>query len=274
LINKRYEELQFIDDFMFCKILTTRPDLCKALLELVLDIKIREIHFPEPQKDINITYDAHGIRLDVYVDDNKGTIYDMEMQTTISLELPKRMRYYQGMIDLSLISRGESYSSLKKSYIIFFCTADPFGYRLPIYRFKTICDQLDDDGQFIELKDDTHKVVINPDCEREGLSTELNELLDLLQGKSVQSGLAFNIQTAVETAVAHDEWRLEYMTLHMKIMEERMEAKAEGKAEGLAEGLRISVSRMLASGMTSEQVASILEIDLNLVKEIETLHQG
>ena len=33
---KKYEELTFHDDFMFCKVLETHPDLCRNLLELAL----------------------------------------------------------------------------------------------------------------------------------------------------------------------------------------------------------------------------------------------
>ena len=94
-MSKSYEELTFVDDFMFCKIMTSRPDLCKELLELVLDIKIKEINFPESQKSIEHTYNGKGIRLDVYVDDDEGTVYDLEMQAVVKRELPKRMRYYQ-----------------------------------------------------------------------------------------------------------------------------------------------------------------------------------
>ena len=74
---KAYSELTFADDFMFCKILTSQPDLCKELLELILEIKIRKIEFPEAQKDIKHTYNGRSIRLDVYVEDDHNTIYDM-----------------------------------------------------------------------------------------------------------------------------------------------------------------------------------------------------
>ena len=42
---KRYEELNFTDDFMFCKILQENEDLCKELTELVLNRKIGTISF-------------------------------------------------------------------------------------------------------------------------------------------------------------------------------------------------------------------------------------
>ena len=37
---KRYEELTFTDDFMFCKVLQNNPDICKELAELILGKKI------------------------------------------------------------------------------------------------------------------------------------------------------------------------------------------------------------------------------------------
>lgn len=33
---KKYEELTFTDDFMFCKVMQNNPDLCKHLIELNL----------------------------------------------------------------------------------------------------------------------------------------------------------------------------------------------------------------------------------------------
>lgn len=35
-MQKNYEELDFTDDFMFCKVLTNNPELCHELLELVI----------------------------------------------------------------------------------------------------------------------------------------------------------------------------------------------------------------------------------------------
>ena len=80
-MKKNYSELSFTDDFMFCKVLVSQPNLCKELLELLLGIEIRKIEMAESQKTI-------------------------EMQTTSQKDLPKRSRYYQGMVDLNLIERG------------------------------------------------------------------------------------------------------------------------------------------------------------------------
>ena len=72
------------------------------------------------------TADGKGIRFDVYSEDDSGIVYDCEMQTSKKDNLPKRTRYYQGMIDLNLLERGADYKELKKSYVIFICPFDQF----------------------------------------------------------------------------------------------------------------------------------------------------
>lgn len=172
-LQKQYKELTFTDDFMFGKVLINNPEICRRLLEVLLEIKIKKISFPERQKTIEILSDGKGIRLDVYVDDENGTIYNIEMQTKVKKELPKRSRYYQGMIDMNLIERGAKYKELKLSFVIFICLKDPFGYHLPVYRFENICVQNRD----ILLKDEAIKVFINADGDLTGLPEDLAAFL-------------------------------------------------------------------------------------------------
>jgi len=223
-IRKEYSELTFVDDFMFCKIMVTHPELCKELLELILNVKIRKIEFPESQKVMEETYDGRGIRLDVYIKDDNNTIYDLEMQTTKKRDLPKRTRYYQGMIDINLIGRNAKFRELKKSYVIFICTSDPFKIGLPVYTFENICIQ----EPSLSLGDDAYKVIINADGNREGLSEEMSDFLDFLQGKENNGKLSEKLEKAVSEAIQDGIWKEEYdMTWKMKLNEEREDAAIE-----------------------------------------------
>lgn len=123
---KPYESLEFTDDFIFWKVLTTDLDLCRELLELVLGVEIEKVELAEGQKTMQPQPDSHGIRLDVYVVDEAHSVYDIDMQTKLSEHLPKRMRYYQSVIDLNQLESGKSYSMLNRSYVIFICLADLF----------------------------------------------------------------------------------------------------------------------------------------------------
>ena len=234
MYGKPYSELTFTDDFMFCKVLTTNLDLCQELLELVLGIKIRRLAPPESQKTINTTYDGRGIRLDVYVEDDSNTVFNIEMQTTIRRGLPRRLRYYQSMIDLDLLERGADFRQLKKSYVIFLCLDDPFGHNLPVYQFENLCVQKPD----VPLGDDTVKVVVNAAGSRDGISDELAGFLNYLSSNTAESGLPKRLQEAVGKAITHEEWEAEYMTMRMKIQEEREEAMQQGMQLGKLDLLR------------------------------------
>ena len=221
--KKQYSELTFTDDFMFCKILAADMGLCEELLELILGIKIRRVELVQSQVPIEEKYDARGIRLDVYVEDADNTIYDIEMQTTPQADLPKRTRYYQGMIDLNLISRGAHFKELKKAYVIFICAFDPYDRGLPIYTFENTCKE----DSSLRLGDDTVKVMLNAGGKRDGLSDDMCAFLDFLQKGSADSDLTKELSAAVSEAKEHKEWEVEYMTMFMKIQEEREDAQIE-----------------------------------------------
>ncbi len=120
----KWEELSISNDFLFGKVMQN-PKLCKELLQRILpDLNIERIEYPELQKSINMDMDARSVRLDVYVKDEKEVVYDIEMQVSHTKELPKRSWYYQSMIDLQLIDKGQLYDELKRSYVIFVCPFD------------------------------------------------------------------------------------------------------------------------------------------------------
>ena len=147
-----WEKLTISNDFIFAKLMQDE-EICKGVIERLLGIKVGKIDYLEEQKTINLAYDAKSVRLDVYVEDS-DKIYNLEMQTTNNRNLAKRSRYYQAMIDLNTIEKGETYNSLKESYIIFICTFDPFEKGLSKYTFKPMCKENNE----LELKDETNRI--------------------------------------------------------------------------------------------------------------------
>ena len=100
---KPYEELTIQDNFIFQKVMRNKR-ICKQTIERLLDIDIKDISYPEEEKSIDIRLDSKSIRMDVYVNDDKGTVFNIEMQTSKDMEeLVKRTRYYQALIDIDLL---------------------------------------------------------------------------------------------------------------------------------------------------------------------------
>lgn len=247
---KEYDELLFTDDFLFCKVLENNEDLCTELLELILGKKIRKINYLAKQKIIDITSDGKGVRLDVYLEDDENTVFDIEMQTTTSRNLPKRTRYYQGMIDLNLIEKGADYKDLKKSYIIFICMQNPFKRKeLHLYTFENRCNESVD----LFLGDESTKVILTPEGAANDVSTELTEFLNFLAGRDGNSSFVKRLKEAVNKAKNKEEWRMEYMTLLMRDREKF----AEGKAEGMQQERIDAVQRMIRKGYSKEDILEL-----------------
>lgn len=103
---------------------------------------------------MDIDRDARGVRLDVFVMDERRRVYTIEMQMADTGNLPKRSRYYQSMTDLMLLDRGVGYSELAISYIIFICPFDIFRGNRFVYSFTNICKE----DMSIALGDGTEKI--------------------------------------------------------------------------------------------------------------------
>lgn len=261
--QKNYDELELKDDFIFGKVMSN-PEICKRTLEVLLDKKIEKITYPERQKSIDVTIEGKSIRLDVYVQDETATVYNAEMQQSdgskIKKELPKRSRYYQGMIDLNLLEKGEDYKELQESYIIFICTFDPFGHNKSKYVFQTICC----DNPKLVLPDMTTKVFLNTKGDRRELSAELKQLLDYIETKQTGDAFTKQLHREVESVKRNEEWRREYMKEFLIRNEIREEGYAEGKADGKAEGetLFAKLSEVLMQDAKLEELQrAIKDID-------------
>ena len=109
---KKYEELKFNDDFMFCKILEQRPALCRELLELVLDRKVGALTGVNPQKPIEIIANGKGVRFDVYAEGSDSVIYEIEMQNA-SVDSIAKVSFSE-IESPSLLFRRGSLSLLRK----------------------------------------------------------------------------------------------------------------------------------------------------------------
>ena len=228
--QKAWEELQIKDDFLFAKVMRDKK-ICAALIERLLGTKIKDIIYLEEEKKIDIKWDAKSVRLDVYVEDG-NRVFNLEMQTTNQKNLPYRSRYYQGMIDLNTIEKGESYRKLKESYVIFICTFDPFEQEKAKYTFENLCVE----DKELRLKDGTRKIFLNAKGYQNAEEEDVREFLKYVNGEESDNIFVKKIENKVEQIKSNKEWRQEYMTMLMREAEIREQSREEGRLEGIQEG--------------------------------------
>ena len=251
---KPLEKLTITDDFMFGAVMRN-PKLCKPLLELILGMKIRKIEYPELQKAVDARYGSKAIRLDVYVEDEAGTVYDVEIQTTRKKHLPMRTRYYQGVIDLHILEKGEDYTKLRRSFVIFICTYDPFGKGRYVYTFENLCRE----DKSIALNDGATKIILNTKGYVGEISDELRALLRYMDGLAPEDSYTKALDSAVMDVRKDEKWRREYMVL----MERDREKMRLGEHR-----VRVAQARRFRNRFDQEELAEFCLISPELLKAI------
>ena len=229
----KWDNATIQDNFVFSKTMELFPHLCRKLLELILDIKIKEITYPEREKTIEARIDGKGIRLDVFAEDNgEQRSFDVEMQVSNSANLAKRMRYYQGLIDIDKLKRGQHYSALGESYVIFICTFDHFQKGRHFYTFHERCEQ----DFSLQLNDGTTKIFLSTKGTVNDVSTDILDFLNYVDNGSISGKFVEELDAAVDRVKSNKKARHDFMTLQMYLLEERMEAEQRGLAQGIELG--------------------------------------
>ena len=264
-MSKRYEDLKFSDNFMFVKIMGLYPELCRELLELILNTKISRLEPIIPENTVQPAYESHGIRYDVYTQDASGTRFDVEMQASTDPDIEKRSRYYHSTMDIEQLMKGMDYSELKPSFVIFICKekiAD--GYDLPIYTFRN--QSREDPGKC--LGDETYTVFVNAQYSEGSASKEMEDFLRFVRTGKADSdgtGIAGRLHDAVAETIRTGKWSVDYMRWEDELKHigfvERKKGRAEGRAEGdEARALSCIRSLMESQAWSADQAMDALNI--------------
>ena len=155
---KKLKELTLLSKFLFDQTMDI-PEAHEAALRIILgNENIRLLDKPQTEKEIRTAPWLRSIRLDVYALDEELTLYDTEMQAEKKDDLIKRSRYYQSLIDSSLLEPGSvDFNGLNDTCIIMITPFDLFGAGKYRYTFSSCC--VEDKG--ISLNDGAVRIFLN-----------------------------------------------------------------------------------------------------------------
>lgn len=280
----KFENLTIQSDFIFKKVMS-RKRICKHLLEELLQIEIADINYLEAEKTLEPEYTSRGIRLDIIVADDKNTHYNLEMQVknnknpdTDTYVLPKRSRYYQALLDIDLLQKGQPYDLLPPTFIIFICVFDFFEQGNYVYTLKKRClENLE-----LELPDEATTMILNTKGTHGDISKDIKSFYDYVNNHIVTTDFTKQIDDEISYLKLDTKVRREFMLMEARLLDERREGKAEGIAEGkeigIAEGKEIGLAeeklatakRMLAKGCYSlEVIAELTNLSLADVEKLK-----
>ncbi len=258
---KPFKDLSLVDDFMFSEVMR-QPENIKPFLETLLEKKIQRVVAIDKQKDLKDTYDAHGIRLDVYLEDEHNTKYDVEVQIRLHRKLEKRIRYYASGIDRRSLEMNADYEELSDNFVIFICVEDYFKAGLAVYERESHIKGAPE----IPYKDGSHAYILNADFTKENGNPAVMDFLRYVRASYrgerydiSKSSYLQQIEEAVNKVKEDSGREMEYMTLAMKMMDERKEAFEQGQRASQIK----TIKRMLARGLSLEEISDMIGLELD-----------
>ena len=251
---KPFEELTFHDDFMFGIVMQDR-EICREALECMLGMQIARVEYAEPQWTLDPLYTAHGVRLDVYVQDS-DRVYDVEIQNRDLHDLGRRVRYYQSMLDTDALLKGEDYGSLKESIIIFLCHFDPYKKGIPWYTVRRKCEE---DGSVV-VGDAATVHVLNCRAHAKVKNPKLRAFMKYVQTDEAESEFTRRLREMVEAQKQIEGTKKLYFSWSLHDYDVRNEGREETRRE--------TARNMLADGLSREKIAQYTGLSLAEVEEL------
>ena len=247
MTETKFEDLKISNDFMFKEVMKSNKELCKRLVSSIMQQEIEDIVYIETEKTLQPYYDSRGIRLDVILADENHTKYNLEMQAknvigdTEEPLLPKRTRYYQSVIDMDMLKKGQDFDELDPLVLIFICTFDLFNEGRYVYTFKSRClENLE-----LELANDVTVKLINAKGKHGEANTLLKNFLQYVMTNEPVDDFTEDVERQVWAVKNDKKAREEYMVLQAKIREHEIVAYEAGEAQGEAKKSRETAIKML-----------------------------
>lgn len=269
--RKALSELTLLDKFLFDETMDD-PEAHEAALQIILGQEnLKLLESAHTEKEVRTTSWLRSIRLDVYAVGDEGTVYNTEMQAVWRNDLARRSRYYQSVIDASLLEPGTvNFNRLNDVCIIMIMPFDPFGEGKYCYTFREICGE---NGE-LPLNDGALRIFLNT----KGMNDhEVNrELIDFLHYIESMDEEIVNdsgskrlqkIHTRVSRVKQNEVVGVKYMQRWEERYYDREEGREEGLKEGLKEGRLLALlesvrSLMKKMGLTADEAMEMLGIDV------------
>lgn len=270
-LQPKLKDLNLSNSFLFGEVMWDE-ETSKDVLEIILQKEIQKVVIVNKEQHLDSDIDHKGIRLDIYIEDDENTIYNVEMQVENRYNIAKRSRHYQGVIDTKLLPAGEiDYNKLNNTYIIFICLFDLFNKDKFCYTFEERCTE----DLSLKLEDGTKKIFLNTKGKNtDEVPIELIEFLKLVENTNInQNDLRCEkikrLHQRVKTVKNNKEVEARYMTMLLHDKEIAMEAREEGREAGREEERNELVQNMLLENMTVSFIVKISKLPEETVREIK-----
>lgn len=229
-------EYQFnLSDFALFLSVMKNKRAYECTLSIILEEENLELEEVKVEQVILNRSGKRAIRLDAWAKDKANRQFNMEMQNDSNSDnIPKRSRYYQGMLDTPILKSGKEtkYKELPSTVIIFITQEDIFKMDLAKYTFTEQCEEVEG----LHLEDGTIKIFLNMSSKKG--SKELVSLLQYMKETTlenpnilVKDKRILELDNIVSEVKESEEWE----AVQMNILEIGIEKGIEQGIQALIE---------------------------------------
>ena len=264
------EDMNLVDDFLAHSLAahkTYGEEASRYILECILQRKIHRLTVIPQKVWYGEAPGSHGVRLDVYLDEEDGEIFDMEPDNNSGIDdvaaLPRRVRFYHAKIDAGTLMAGEDYSALRNVIVIFISTYDPFGRNRMVYTIKSGCVEEPN----LPYEDGASTIFLYTKGTKGRPPEALRQLAQYMENSTAGNARSVELTRLHEMVMrvkSDREVGLAYMKAYEAEKRIREKERAKGKAEGKVEDI---IELLEEVGIIPEE----LEKRIRAQKDLETL---
>ena len=199
---------------------------------------------------------TRGARVDVLAEEQKSTLYHLEIENTDTMDHPRRTRFYGALTDSELLRKGAGYSALPDRRIFYISRTDIWKNGYTVYEEEKRFRQtglLHEDG--------AHVTYVNAAVDDGSRIAKLMRYFRTADPFDDSEGALSKRVRFLKTEEGGREIMCEIME---KIREE---GRKEGRKSGFLESSRKTALNLNRMGMPEETIARAVEEDVMVVRQ-------
>ena len=237
--KKIIASLTLMDD-LFMQVVLEEQACTEYILQTILDKSSLKLKEQRLQKSLP---NLHGraLVLDCLCTDDKGLLYNIEVQNSSAGAIPKRARYHAALMDTHTLKKGEKFSKLPESYVIFITDKDVLGEGEQLYQIERVIKK---SGTL--FKDGSHILYFNTARQDDNALGKLAKDFKEANPKEIKSKVLSHRVASLKEGKLDREGEKKMNVLLEKY---RKKAVEEGIEKGLAQGMQQGLEKGIEQGL-------------------------
>ena len=245
--KKIIASLTLMDD-LFMQVVLEEQASTEYILQTILDkssLKLKEQRLQKRLPNLH----GRALVLDCLCTDDKGLLYNIEVQNSSAGAIPKRARYHAALMDTHTLKKGEKFSKLPESYVIFITDKDILGEGEQLYRIERVIRK---SGSL--FRDGSHILYFNTARQDDNALGKLARDFKEANPKEIQSEVLSHRVASLKEGKLDREGEKKMNVLLEKYRKKAVEEGIEkGIEKGLAQGIQQGLEQGLEKGLEQGQ---------------------